>query len=402
MIITLFDSQETRLNLLPFTFTRPVSEIRVGILTIAEKWRKYLNADISYSSDVYLQELFPTVESGKLQIRSNILPSREFVNAVADLKSGQALVDSNGLLLACLDSDRFRKTEEELLQSQWDKNLFAGELSLIENVWDIFTFNGEEILKDFELLTAHRKSEQITDPYTKCYNEKQIFLEEGINIKSAILNAEEGPIYIGKNAQIKEGAIIEGPFALCDNAMISIGGKMRKNSTIGPYAKAGGEVSNSVIFGSSNKSHDGYLGNSVIGYWCNIGADTNASNLKNNYGEIKMWNYQAERFINTGLQFCGLMMGDHSKCAINTMFNTGTMVGVSANIFGPGFPRTSVPSFSWGGSAGYKTYLFNKVIEAEKTMMGRRGEKLSDQYSKMLKHVFDQTSKFRVWEKMNQ
>ena len=217
-------------------------------------------------------------------------------------------------------------------------------------------------------------------------------------MKAALLNAEEGPIYIGKDCQLHEGVIIQGPFGLGANSAVHIGSKIRKNTSTGPCTKIGGEISNSVIFGYSNKAHDGFLGSSVIGEWCNIGADTNTSNLKNNYSEVKMWSYAEERFIPTGLQFCGLMMGDHAKCAINTMFNTGTVAGVAANIFGAGFPRTSIPSFSWGGVSGYKTFTFDKAMEAAEAMMNRRNLEMSSGQKDILKEVFNLTSKFRIWE----
>ena len=224
---------------------------------------------------------------------------------------------------------------------------------------------------------------------------ENIFIEEGAKLEFVTLNASTGPIYIGKNAEIMEGSVIRGPFALCEEAQVKLASKVYGATTVGPYCRIGGEVNNSVLFGYSNKGHEGFLGNSVLGEWCNIGADSNNSNLKNNYEEVKLWSYETEGFEKTGLQFCGLMMGDHSKCGINTMFNTGTVVGVSTNIFGSGFPRNFVPSFSWGGASGFTTYITKKAFETARIAMARRHVDFDEQEAKILEHVFEETKKWR-------
>jgi len=390
----LFDSTSVRRKLLPFTFTRPVAEIRVGILTIADKWRKHLNSDISYLTEEYLSKKFAVhFEDQNLYISGNICPSELVLKAIQHLKPNQKLVKGE-VLLAALQG----KLERNNIGDGCEEVGFEGQVTLITQNWHIFKQNGAQIRADYELITKGRTSQAINDPYTKTYNKENIFLEEGANIKDATLNAENGPIYIGKNASIEEGAIIRGPFAICEHSTVNSNARMRGDITVGPWSKIGGEVSNSVIFGFSNKGHDGFLGNSVIGEWCNIGADTNTSNLKNNYDLIKVWDYDKEGFLNTGEQFCGLMMGDHSKCGINTMFNTGTIVGVAANIFGAGFPRTFIPSFAWGGPAGFSTFKLPKVFEMAEVSMGRRHGNFNDVEKDILSKVFELEAHYRTWE----
>ena len=395
MKITLYDPPEVWLDLLPFTYTRPISEIRVGGLTIREKWLQYFNTEINNQSESYLSSIFP-YRDNSVNIWSNILPDKALAKAIENLEPGTVLVDSAEKPLA------FHKKNDQSIDSYKDNETnhtkYEDEVFRINNLWDIFQYNGMEIGKDYDLVTKGRNQTSLQDPFTKIYSPDNVFIEEGAKVMASILNAEEGPIYIGKNCHIQEGSIIQGPFYLGDNSVVNMGAKIRKNNSTGPHTKIGGELSNSIIFGYSNKAHDGFLGNSVVGEWCNIGADTNTSNLKNNYGEVKIWNYRQNRFVGTGSQFCGLMMGDHSKCAINTMFNTGTVVGVAANIFGSGFPRTSVPSFSWGGSSGYKTFQFDKAIEASEAMMDRRDCKLSVEEKSVLEHVFNISQKYRIWE----
>jgi UDP-N-acetylglucosamine diphosphorylase/glucosamine-1-phosphate N-acetyltransferase len=270
---------------------------------------------------------------------------------------------------------------------------------LIDQVWKIFQHNAVQLRSDYVLITQGRKSLKLSDPHTKVYSPGNIFIEDGAEILAAVLNASNGPIYIGKNAQVREGALIRGPFALCEGSVLNMGAKVVGDSTIGPHCKVGGEISNAVIFGYSNKAHDGFLGSSVIGEWCNLGADTNTSNLKNNYDSVKLWNYGKGVFQNTGLTFCGLMMGDHSKCGINTMFNTGTVTGVGSNIFGDGYPRNFIPSFAWGGAAGFTTFQLNRAFETAAKAMERRGVTFGDVDKKILQHVFEQTAAERAWEK---
>jgi len=391
MNLILFDDPILRLNLLPFTFTRPVGAIRVGILTIAEKWEKWLNAAASYRTEDYLTSKFPLHQSTtNLLINGAICPDEMLAATVKALPDGYFLVKNNMLLAAHNPGAEMnsRNTIE-----------YAHELTVIDKTWKIFRENGAQLRLDFKLLTQGRTSAAINDKHTIVYGEENIFLEEGVYLRAAILNAENGPIYLGKNSIVQEGAIIRGAFAMLENSHVNMGAKVRGDVTVGPYSKIGGEVSNSVIFGYSNKAHDGYLGNSVIGEWCNIGAAANTSNLKNNYDLIKLWNHADQNFVETGLQFCGLIMGDHSKCSINTMFNTATMVDVSANIFGEGFPRNYVPSFAWGGSRGFVTFQLDKALETASRVMTRRDASMKEVDKQILLHVFHLTASGRVWEK---
>lgn len=385
----LFDGK-VRNQLLPFTFTRPVADIRVGILTIREKWEHFLGFTTTTVTEDYLSEKYPFLELEKnILINASFLPSENLVNIIKGLEENQAVFFDD-------EPIAFFTTEEQEVDFQsFDIIQYEHkDILRIENTWDIFSKNGEAIQRDFAMLTKDRISQAIPkNIWTK--NPENIFIEEGAKIEFCTLNASEGPIYIGKDAEIMEGALVRGPFALCDHSTLKMGAKIYSNTTIGPHSKVGGEVNNSVIFGYSNKGHDGFLGNSVIGEWCNLGADTNNSNLKNNYAEVRLWDYETEGFSRTGLQFCGLMMGDHSKCGINTMFNTGTVVGVSANIFGSGFPRNFIPSFSWGGSGGFTTYKTDKAFEVAKVVMSRRDIELSEADTKILEHVFEETSKWR-------
>jgi UDP-N-acetylglucosamine diphosphorylase/glucosamine-1-phosphate N-acetyltransferase len=388
MQIQFVDQDTARTKLLPLTYTRPIADLRVGILRISEKWSKMLQAtSYGYDTAAYLSLKYSLAQNPTIFIYNGLLPNLQLLADITSLPAQTKLVANGQVLVSNAPLDRCDYTIE-----------YLGEINQIVYPWDIFSQNGSEINKDFELLTANRKSEPITDPHTICYGEN-IFLEKGAKVKAAILNAENGPIYLGKDTEISEGAIVKGPFALCNHSVVNMGAKIKGDSTIGPYSKVGGEVSNSVIQGYTNKGHDGFLGSSVVGEWCNLGADTNNSNLKNNYGNVKMWDFESESFKDTGLQFCGLIMGDHSKCGINTMFNTGTTIGVSSNIFGEGFPRTIVPSFAWGGASGFVTYKLNKVYETAELVMSRRKVQLDDVERDILQHIFNLTSENRVWEK---
>ena len=385
----LFDGA-SRNNLLPFTFTRPVADIRVGILTIREKWETYLDSKTTTVTEDYLSDKYPMVElEENVMINASYLPNLELIEMVKDLKENQAIFKDEDVV-AFFSKD----SQEDINFDTYEALEFSGDLIKIVHTWDIFSKNGEAIQEDFDLLTNGRRSQSIPAS-NNIIAPENIFIEEGAKLEFATLNASGGPIYIGKNSEIMEGSIIRGPFALCEGAGVKLGAKIYGPTTVGPHSKVGGEVNNSVIFGYSNKGHDGFLGNSVLGEWCNLGADTNNSNLKNNYAEVRLWDYQTEGFARTGLQFCGLMMGDHSKCGINTMFNTGTVVGVSANIFGSGFPRNFVPSFSWGGSGGFTTYLTKKAFEVAEVVMSRRKMDFTDQDKAILEHVFEETKKFR-------
>ncbi|MBP0903305.1 GlmU family protein [Mariniflexile gromovii] len=385
----LFDGP-SRNNLLPFTFTRPVADIRIGILTIREKWEAFLDSTTTTITEEYLSDKYPMVEMDEnVMINASYLPNLELVEMVKDLQENQAIFKGEDVI-AFFSKD----TQEEVDFDTYEAIEFNDDVIKIEHAWDIFSKNGDAIQEDFNLLTNGRHSQPIPSSNNVIAAEN-IFIEEGATLEFTTLNASNGPIYIGKNALIMEGTLIRGPFALCEEAIVKMGARIYGPTTIGPSSKVGGEINNVVLFANSNKGHDGYLGNSVLGEWCNLGADTNTSNLKNNYAEVRLWDYQTESFARTGLQFCGLMMGDHSKCGINTMFNTGTVVGVSANIFGSGFPRNFVPSFSWGGSAGFTTYLTKKAFEVAEIVMSRRHIVFTEQDKAILEHVFQETSKYR-------
>jgi len=362
----LFDGQSYQ-KLLPLTFTRPVADLRVGILTIREKWEKYLGFTTSTLTQEHLQDKYPMIEFDvNIMINAKYIPTETLVTKVKNLKFNEAIFKGEDVIAF------YTLNTQETVDFKTYKSIeFKESLMEINHVWDIFALNGKALELDFKLLTDGKTSQPIPET-VHCINKEKIFLEEGAKVEIAVLNASNGLIYLGKNSEIMEGAMVRGPFALGEHSVLKMGAKIYGATTLGPYCKVGGEVNNVVFQANSNKSHDGFLGNSVIGEWCNLGADTNNSNLKNNYADVKLWDYNAERFLNTNLQFCGLIMGDHSKCGINTMFNTGTVIGVSANIYGGNFPRNFIPSFSWGGSAGFTEYKLNKVFEVAKKVMIRR------------------------------
>ena len=385
----LFDG-ENREALLPFTYTRPVADLRIGILTIREKWELSLGATTTTVTEDYLSDKYPMVEMEQnVMINASYTPSEVLVTQIKNLKENQAVFDGDTMVAF------FSLEDQEIDIDTLEVYQLEATVLKVETTWDIFSKNGAAIKADFDLLTAERTSAPIP-ANTVAFNPEAIFIEEGAKLPLCVLNATDGPIYIGKNSEIMEGSMVRGPFALCEGSTLKMGTKIYGPTTVGPHSKVGGEVNNSVFFGYSNKGHDGFLGNSVIGEWCNLGADTNNSNLKNNYAEVRLWSYETENFAKTGLQFCGLMMGDHSKCGINTMFNTGTVVGVSANIFGSGFPRNFIPSFSWGGAKGFTTYLTSKAFEVAQVVMKRRGLELSTQDSAILEHVFEQSAAYRT------
>lgn len=385
----LFDGT-VRNALLPFTFTRPVADIRIGILTIREKWEKYLGYTTTTLTEEYLMEKYPMVEMEQnVMINASFLPNPILIDMVQNLNPKEAILFGEEII-----AFHTNDTQEDIDFDEYELIEYEGDVLRIENTWDIFAKNDAAIREDFELLTEDRFSLPIPKSVNVIAPEN-IFIEEGAKLEFVTLNASTGPIYIGKNAEIMEGSVIRGPFALCEEAQVKLATKVYGATTVGPHCRIGGEVNNSVLFGYSNKGHDGFLGNSVLGEWCNIGADSNNSNLKNNYEEVRLWSYETEGFARTGLQFCGLMMGDHSKCGINTMFNTGTVVGVSTNIFGSGFPRNFVPSFSWGGASGFTTYITKKAFETAKIVMSRRHVEFTEQDAKILEHVFEETKKYR-------
>ncbi|SDG74760.1 GlmU family protein [Psychroflexus sediminis] len=388
MNIILFDDH-LRSQFLPLTYTRPVAELRLGILTLKEKWEHIAKASVSYKTQSYLAEKYPEqVEEENIFINARYLASQEFWENVKNLNDDEVLKQEAVILAYRL------KKNQTLDLSKLKVVETDSKVEYVESATDLFSKNHKAIQDDFSLLTEGRTSQPIPETVT-CFNPGQIFIEEGAKLYNGTLNASEGPIYIGKKAEVMENSAIRGPFALCEHSTVKMGAKIYTGTSIGPHSKVGGEVSNSMILGYSNKGHDGFLGNSVIGEWCNLGADTNTSNLKNNYANVKLWDYDSGRFKDTGLQFCGLIMGDHSKCSINMMLNTGTLVGVSANIFGSGFPRNFVPSFSWGGSQGVITYKLNKVFEVAELVMKRRGLSLTKTDKAILENVFEMTSSYR-------
>ena len=385
----LFDGA-VRESLLPLTFTRPVADIRIGILTIREKWELYLGLTTTTLTEEYLEIKYPMVEMEEnVLIDASILPTPALVESIQHLSENQALFYKDDVI-AFFSKD----TQEEVDFNTYEIINFTSELIQIKHTWDIFSYNDRAIQMDFDLITEGRKSQPIPKG-VNVVNPENIFIEEGAKILFTTLNASSGPIYIGVNAEVMEGSVIRGPFSLGEDSTVKMGAKIYGATTIGPHSKVGGEINNTVIFGYSNKGHDGFLGNSVLGEWCNLGADTNNSNLKNNYAEVRLWSYETENFAKTGLQFCGLIMGDHSKCAINTMFNTGTVVGVSANIFGSGFPRNFIPSFSWGGKSALSVYQINKAKETADLVYKRRHLEFDEKEQQILEHIFEATKKYR-------
>ena len=385
MNYVLFDDY-SRNHLLPLTFTRPVADIRFGILTIREKWEKLLNEKTSTLTEDYLSGKFPiNREKDTILINGSIVPTEDLVIKIKNLQTNEALVNEECIIAQHINADELdastENENEKITQFEYNEPCLK-----INNSWDIFSKNGEAIIADFKLITHGRTSEKL-DKTNVVIGDGEIFIEKGAKVTASILNTNNGPIYIGKNAEVMEGCVIRGPFALCESAEVKMSAKIYGPTTIGPFSKVGGELNNVVIFGYSNKAHDGFLGNSVIGEWCNLGADTNTSNLKNTYNEVKVWNYPARTFIHTGLQFCGMIMGDHSKCAINTMFNTGTVVGVSANVFGAGFQRNFIASFSWGGTAGFTNYDIDKALDVARLVYKRRDLEISETDEAILRQV---------------
>jgi len=387
----LFDDS-SRNNLLPLTFMRPVADLRIGILTIREKWEKYLNTKTSSITESYLAEKFPIVQSDdNILINGSVCPTPQMVEAIQKLKKNETLSAGDYIIAMRVGDDIFGESEAIDSGSGSQSHQFTDEHIKINFTYDIFALNGDAIQQDFELLTKGRTSAKLSDT-NNVLDPENIFVEEGASVEFATLNASNGPIYIGKNAEIMENSVIRGPFAMCEHAIVKLAAKIYGPTTLGPWTKVGGEVTNSVIFGYSNKAHDGFLGNSVIAEWCNLGSDTNTSNLKNTYEPVRLWNYPQKSFKNTGLTFCGLIMGDHSKCGINTMFNTGTVVGVNCNIFGAGFQRNYIPSFRWGGSTGRATnYKIDKAIKVAEIVYSRRGLDFDEVEKNILKSVFDLT-----------
>ncbi|MES2427095.1 MAG: GlmU family protein [Bacteroidota bacterium] len=383
MAIILFDDNAHQ-TLLPLTYTRPVADLRIGILTIAEKWARYLDTDFSFHTQPYLQAKYP-IKTGTddLYINGSVCPDEGLLEAISQLKQGDALKQGDVLIAskAATDSD-FSKV------INYEPTFIS-----ITRPEHVFSKNDAELRKDFKLITKGRTSAKISATNTIIGTD--FFAEEGATAECSTFNTTNGPIYLGKNSSVWEGTNIRGTFALCHDSQVKMGGKIYGGTTIGPFSRVGGEINNAVIWGYSSKGHEGYLGNSVLGQWCNIGADTNNSNLKNNYAEVKLWDYTTERFRKTGLQFCGLIMADHAKCGINTMFNTGTVVGVGANVFGAGYPRNFIADFAWGGAQGFEVYTIKKMFETATLVFERRGIPFDETEQDILKTVFELTEKFR-------
>ena len=392
MAIILFDGNAHQ-TLLPLTYTRPVADLRLGILTIAEKWGKHLKQDFSYHTQAYLSIKFPIkIEAGNLFINGGVCPDEQLLEAIDKLKVGEAL-KLDGQLIAVKLSESDAKSFDA--GAPFDRSIdYTGTPVIIKYPEDIFRNNDTELKKDFHLLTKGRTSAAISSANTIIG--KDFFAEEGAVAECSSFNTTNGPIYLAATTEVWEGTHIRGSFALCNNSQVKMGTKIYGGTTVGPYCRVGGEINNAVIWGYSSKGHEGYLGNSVIGEWCNIGADSNNSNLKNNYAEVKLWDYTTQHFRKTGLQFCGLIMADHVKCAINTMFNTGTVVGVGSNVFGAGFPRNFVPDFSWGGAHGYEVYTLKKMLETTEKVFARRDHRsFNDMERDILKRIFELTEDYR-------
>ncbi len=398
--VILFDD-DTRDQLLPLTFTRPMGELRVGILKIKEKWEKWLDADVSYITQDYLSEKYSIkIAPENFVISGSVMPSDRLCRLITQLEPNEALLQNGELIAARLVEEQFRRLiREEEIEELEGFELGDTPFLRIKSLWDIFLLNDQAIRNDFELLTKDRESAPIPAS-NQVIGADHIFLEEGAKVECSILNASTGPIYLGAHSEIMEGSIVRGALALCEHSRLKLGAKIYGATTVGPYSKVGGEINNSVIQGYSNKGHDGYLGNSVLGEWCNLGAGTSVSNLKNNYAEVRVWDYESEKFAPTGQQFCGIIMGDHSKCGINSMLNTGTVIGVSANLFGAGYPRNFVPSFSWGGASGFSTFQLKKAYEVSERVMSRRKLEFSEIEQSILKQVFELTATHRRWEKI--
>lgn len=396
--LILFDDQAWA-GLLPLTWLRPVAELRIGAMTQRERWERLLDGVATPLTQDYLAEEFPLhIALDNYFINASLLPTEDIVSEILALGKGEAITKGDDLLAARLD----REAIESLSGDGGELDTLPGydygsEVTLLRRPYDLFTHNAKVISEDLAWLLAGRTSAPLS-PTNTVIGGHDLFLEEGASCKAAILNTAQGPIYIGGGAQVMEGCMLRGPLVINEGAVVKLGAKVYPGTTIGPYCKAGGEINNVVFQGNCNKGHDGYLGNAVIGQWCNLGADTNASNLKNNYAEARMWDYETERFEPTGLQFCGLVMGDHAKCGINTMFNTATVVGVGANVFGDGFPRTFIPDFSWGGASGQSTYQLDKMMDTVERVYARRDLRLSPASRASLKACFDLTAKHRRWE----
>ncbi len=385
---------QTRNSLLPFTFIRPIADIRVGILTIREKWEKLLKVKTSSLTEDYLSVKYPIVKKNdNILINGSILPDEQIIREIGKLEANQTLVVDDTIIALRLKAKDIDNFDLDLIEGVTPM-ITSSKPRKIRNIWDIFVFNEQVLKDDYELLTRGRKSQSIGTS-NRVVEPDNVFVERGAKVENAIINCSEGPVYIGEDAHIMDGSIVRGPAAICRGAVVRMGARVYGNTTIGPYAKVGGEIINSVIFGYSNKVHDGFLGHSVIGEWCNLGANTTVSNLKNNYEPVRVWSYIENSFVETELQFCGTFLGDHSKCGINTMFNTGTVVGVNANIFGTGFMRNFIPSFSWGSASGFSVFEIEKAVQLAKRVYKRRNKVFDKNDESIIRTVYDNTFNYR-------
>ena len=386
----LFDGPE-RTDLLPFTYVRPVAELRIGIDTLKEKWEAFLNQNCSYATQDYLSSKYP-IHTAELNyfINASYVPTQALTDQIEKLEPNQVLVFDNKHVVFCTEKKELPKNTADFFIVE-----LISKPTHIKISSDLFSKNAAVLEQDFERFTHGKKNEVLEEGNNRFIHPERIFIETGAQLSCAILNATDGPIYVGKNTQVMEGSMLRGPIALCDEVIVKMGAKIYGGTTIGPGSKVGGELNNVLFLGNSNKGHDGFLGNAVIGQWCNIGSATDASNLKNNYSKVRIWNYTSENFAKSELQFCGLLMGDYSRCGIHSMFNTATVIGVNSNVFGTGFPRTFIPSFSYGGAQGFQTYAFSKAMESNRMMMNRKDESLSELDLEILKAVFEQSSVWR-------
>ena len=389
--IILFDD-ESREKMLPLSYTRPVAELRTGIFTIKERWEKLLKGQASFITSEYLSEKYPlNLEPDNIVINGALMPNDRLVRLIEQLEPNEALMADGDLLAARLNVIQF----QHLIQNESVDAIIGIELADTPFIhliypWDLFLSLRATIEYDFQIITRGRTSQSIP-AFNQVLAPDNIFLEEGAQVTGSILNAQSGPIYIGKNAQVMEGAIIRGPVTIGEGSIIKMGAKIYGPTAIGPNCKIGGEVKEAVLLGNSNKAHDGFLGNSIIGEWCNLGAGTNVSNLKNNYSNVRMWDHNTKNMRDTGLQYVGMVMGDHSKSGINTMFNTGTIVGVAANIFGAGYPPKFIPSFTWGGAEGLSTHRLDDALHTAHRVVARRDTVLAPAEENILRHVFELT-----------
>lgn len=391
MNIVLVDFSDSRDHLLPLTYMRPVGDIRVGIGTIAEKWNWRTGGTVSFLTARYLSQKFPSVLTGDDHfIDGSVLPDEVLAKAVLHLGKEEALVDSAGLV-AVRGSSPDPSSWKTLKQS------VCADVVRLDRIWKIFQLNSSEIIRDFSLITSGRASASLNDSHTVVYNPGQVFAEEGVTIRAAVINAETGPVYLGRNTEVQEGAVIRGPFALGEGSVVAMGARIRGNTTAGPGCKIGGELNQVVFFGNSNKGHDGYLGNALVAEYCNLGAGTTASNLKNSFGEARLWSYPTRQFEKVGSPFCGLVLADASRTAIGTLINSATSAGVGVNLHGPGFPRTFIPSFAAGGAAGFQTHPVEQVIASVEAQLAMRGKAFPETDKNILRAVYSQTAEFRTW-----